>query len=51
MDVSIPSWDSDDDIRDGLFELGRGDITEFAEVRGDELGEREGAGFTEVAYL
>lgn len=51
LDVGVVSWDSDNDVRNGLLELDSSDITELAEVSRDELGEGESCGFPKVVDL
>ena len=51
LDIGVPSWNGNDHIRDSLFEFVGGDIPEFAEIGGDELGVGKCSGFPEVVDL
>jgi len=51
LEIGVPTWDGDDDIGDVCFELVGGDVTDLAEVGGDELGEGEDGLMTEISDL
>jgi len=51
LEIGVPTWDGDDDIGDVCFEFVGGDITDLAEVGGDELGEGEDGVVTEISDL
>jgi hypothetical protein len=51
LDVSVPSGNGNDDVGNGLLELGGGNVTEFAEVGGNELSEGEGRWLAKVVDL
>lgn len=51
LEIGVPAWDGDDDIGDVCFEFVGGDVTDLAEVGGDELGEGEDGLMAEISDL
>lgn len=51
LNVSVPTWNGDNDIRDGLLELCLGGISQFAEVGSGDLGEGKGRWLAKVLNL
>jgi len=51
LNVSVPTWNGNNNVGDSLLELDSGGIPQFTEVGGDELGVRESGRLAKVVDL